>query len=626
MRVIGTAGHVDHGKSTLIAALTGSHPDRLKEERDREMTIDLGFAWLELANGETIGIVDVPGHRDFIENMLAGVGGIDAALFVVAADEGVMPQTREHLAILDLLQISNGVIALTKADLIDDPEWFDLVEAEVRQAIQGTVLENAPLVRVSAKTRMGLPALVEALARQLEAQPARPDLGRPRLPIDRVFTMSGFGTVVTGTLTDGQFYLGDEVEVLPSGLHGRVRGLQIHNRMVKVAVPGSRTAINIAGLNVDQIHRGDVVASPEKYLPTRRLDVDFRLLSSVETSLKHNAEVKLFLGTAEVIARTRVLGGEELLPGQSGWLQLELRDPVVALRGDRFILRRPSPGETLGGGEVVDPQPGERHKRFSEEVLARLQDLRGGSPAEVLFQASLVSGLAPLGEVVQKARLETAQAESAAEELISKGDLLALDGEGKDLLVIALPQWNALRGQVLEVVKAYHQSYPLRQGIPREELKSRLKMQNRPFLAAMHRLIARGDLMEKGALLSLADHQVVFNPQQEQVYRAVLARFTQAPYSPPSLKEVQAELGEELVNALLARGDLIQVSPEVVFFNRDYAALVEGVKGYLQDHLTLTVAEFRDRYQTSRKYALAFLEHLDSIGVTVRVGDDRRLK
>ncbi|MEA2008276.1 MAG: selenocysteine-specific translation elongation factor, partial [Chloroflexota bacterium] len=357
MHVIGTAGHVDHGKSTLIEALTNTHPDRLLEERERGMSIVIGFAWLELPTGEEIGIVDVPGHRDFIENMLSGIGGIDAALFVVAADEGVMPQTKEHLAILDLLEIPGGVVALTKTDLIDDPDWLDLVELDLRETLENTVLKDAPIVRVSGKTGEGLEELQHALGNTLSARPPRPNLGRPRLSVDRAFTISGFGTVVTGTLLDGELRVGDKVVILPHEQEGRVRGLQTHKRKEDVAIPGSRTAVNISGVDVDQIQRGDVVAHPGDYAPTRRLDVRFRLLPDVDKPLTHNIKAKLFLGADEVMARIRLLGVDALSPGEEGWLQLEVPEPVVALRGDHYILRRPSPSETLGGGVVLDPQP-----------------------------------------------------------------------------------------------------------------------------------------------------------------------------------------------------------------------------------------------------------------------------
>jgi selenocysteine-specific elongation factor len=371
MRVIGTAGHVDHGKSTLIEALTGMNPDRLKEERERQMTIDLGFAWMELPSGEQVGIVDVPGHRDFIENMLAGVGGIDAALFVVAADEGVMPQTREHLAILDILQIRAGLVALTKIDLIDDPDWLDLVEEDVRQVLVGTVLEDVPVVRVSAKNGTGTSELLDILDEVLAERPPRQDLGRPRLPVDRVFSIAGFGTVVTGTLSDGHLQIGEEVEILPNGTQGRIRGLQTHKQKEDLALPGSRTAVNISGVTLEEIRRGDVVAHRGDYQPTRRMDVKFRLLKDASLALKHNTEVKLFVGAAEVLARVRTLGSEVINPGEPGWLQLEMKAPVVVMRGDHYILRRPSPGETMGGGTIIDPNPVGRHKRFTHGLIER---------------------------------------------------------------------------------------------------------------------------------------------------------------------------------------------------------------------------------------------------------------
>jgi len=313
MRVIGTAGHVDHGKSALIEALTGTHPDRLQEERDRGLTIVLGFAWLTLPDGDEIGIVDVPGHSDFIENMLSGVGAIDAALFVVAADESVMPQTREHLAILNLLKIDGGVVALTKVDLIDDPDWLDLVEAEVKETLAGTVLDSAPVVRVSARTGEGVDELRKILQHVLADKPPRADLGRGRLSVDRVFTIDGFGTVVTGTLTEGQLQIGDEVTILPQGISGRVRGLQTHQSKIQVAVPGSRTAVNISGINADQVLRGDVIAHPNNYQPTRRLDVHFQMLPEASHPLRHNTTAKFFIGAAEVIARVRIRVG---VPGR----------------------------------------------------------------------------------------------------------------------------------------------------------------------------------------------------------------------------------------------------------------------------------------------------------------------
>lgn len=629
MHVIGTAGHVDHGKSTLVAALTGIHPDRLKEEQEREMTIDLGFAWMNLPGGDPVGIVDVPGHRDFIENMLAGVGGIDAALFVIAADEGVMPQTREHLAILDLLQVQSGVVALTKIDLTPDTDWVDLVEEEVRGALQGSVLENARVVRVSARQHTGLEELRQALAECLEQTQPRPDYGRPRLPIDRVFSIAGFGTVVTGTLMDGTFKTGDEVEVLPSRKRGRIRGLQTHKQKEETAAPGSRTAVNVSGIDLTEVVRGNVLAHPGKYHPTQRIDLHFRLLKDVAGPLSHNSEVKLFLGASETVGRIRLLGVEQLQPGELGWLQLELRDPVVAVRGDHYILRRPSPGETLGGGTVIDPSPKYRHKRFDPEILRQLESLRQGSPADVLLQASLALGIAPLAQVVVRSRLEKEQAELAIAELLASGQWVQLESgpakAGSDLLVGPVGAWDALTAKALQELDTFHKVYPLRSGMPREALKSRLKLQPRIFTAAVRHWVDLNLLAEQGPLLVRSGFTVQLSQLQKEKVTELMRRFESSPASPPTLKECQLELGEEVLNALIERGDLAHVGEDVLFRKSDYDRMVQTVIDHLKAHGTLTVAEFRDMFSTTRKYALALLEHLDTKRITVRDGDYRKL-
>ncbi len=373
MHVVGTAGHVDHGKSTLVLALTGINPDRLQEEQDRQMTIDLGFAWMRLPGGEEIGIVDVPGHRDFIDNMLAGVGGIDAAILVIAADEGVMPQTVEHLSILDLLEVRHGVVALTKMDLVTDPEWSALVADDVRRLLGPTRMSGAPIMPVSAKTGLGLGDLVARLEEQLRETTPRPERHRPRLPVDRVFSIAGFGTIVTGTLVDGRFNVGEDVEILPGDRRARIRGLQTHKTKVGEAVPGSRVAANLTGVAVDDIARGQVVVRPGSMRATRYLDASLRMLGDAGAELRHNQEVRLYTGTAQVMARARLLDADSLGPGEEGWIQLVLTDPIVADRGDRYILRRPSPGATLGGGEIVEPQPLRIHRRRDPRVLASLQ-------------------------------------------------------------------------------------------------------------------------------------------------------------------------------------------------------------------------------------------------------------
>ena len=630
MRVIGTAGHVDHGKSTLIEALTGTHPDRLKEEQAREMTIELGFGWFTLPNGEEVGIVDVPGHRDFIENMLSGIGGIDAVLLVIAADEGVMPQTTEHLAILDLLQIPAGLIVLTKTDLASDSGWLDLVETDIRQAVSKTALQNAPILRVSAKNKLGLDSLISHLQTLLEEKPTRVDLNRPRLPIDRVFTMSGFGTVVTGTLIDGHFSVGDEVEILPSGQTGRIRGLQTHKRKEAQAVPGSRTAVNISGVNTEQIQRGEVVVHPQQYQPIRRLDANFRLLKDVQNPLQHGDEVKFFVGASETIANVRLLGKEELRPGENGWLQLELRDPVVTVRGDRYILRRPSPSETLGGGMVVDHQPSGRHKRFDEYVIQSLESLSQGSPEDILFEAAIAARIAPLQEIVTRSRLESIPATAALKQLTENGKLILLE-EGdfhiaSDILATSSPHWNQLRDITLSLIEAYHRDFPLRRGIPREELKSKLKLTPRVFNAVINKLVHEQFITDRSSALSKVGHEIHFNGQEQAKIEALKRKFESSPFITPSVRECQTEIGTEALNALIESGDFIVVSADVIFQKKDYDEMVTKVKERIGHNDKISLAELRDLFNTSRKYAQALLEHLDATGITIRDGDFRRLR
>lgn len=630
MRVIGTAGHVDHGKSTLIAALTGTHPDRLKEEREREMTIDLGFGWLTLPGGEEVGIVDVPGHRDFIENMLSGIGGIDAALLIIAADEGVMPQTREHLAILDLLQVQQGIIVLTKTDLAPDAGWLDLIESDVREALKGTTLQDAPCLRVSARTRQGLDELLSILEGVLRTTPPRPDLGRPRLPIDRVFSLAGYGTVVTGTLTDGKFSVGEEVEILPSEKKGRIRGLQTHKQKEDIAQPGSRTAVNISGLAVEDITRGEVVVTPGHYMATRRLDAHFRHLPDASSPLKHGTEVKFFVGTAETIATLRLLGVESLEPGEKGWIQLELREPVVVVRSDRYILRRPSPSETIGGGIVLDPHPKGRHKRFDEAILKRFESMLAGSPADVLLQASLALGPSSVKDIVTRSRLDTDAASQALSELVNEGRLVPLDNgdasASSDVWVMESSAWLSQVSKIEELLGSYHNQFPLRRGMPREEMKSRLQANSRSFNLFIKKMVSDNKVVEGGTWISLPGHEIRFDPRQQAAVKKMMDQCAENPFSPPTIKEMQAVAGEDEVNALVDLGELVQVSPEVAFRKTDYELLVEKVRGYTEKHGQISVAEARDLFNTSRKYILPLMEHLDSIGVTVRDGDFRRLK
>lgn len=616
MHVIGTAGHVDHGKSTLVQALTGIDPDRLAEEKAREMTIDLGFAWLML-DGEEVGIVDVPGHRDFIENMLAGIGGIDLVLFVIAADEGIMPQTREHLAILDLLQIKHGIIALTKCDLVDDPEWLELVMLEIGDVLQGTVLAGAPIMPVSARTGRGLDELKGALARALNQIDAKTDRVQARLPIDRVFSMPGFGTIVTGTLVDGSLRVGDEIEVQPGGFTGRIRGLQTHKIKREIVCPGSRVAINLSNIDREALRRGQVIALRGVLRPSRLLDAEYRHLSDAGAPLGHNDEVKLFIGAAEATAHVRLIGQEHIAPGQEGWVQLALAEPIAAMRGDRFILRRASPGLTLGGGRILDANPGRRHRRFRADVRERFRALHEDTPDELLLATLLRWGPLAPAALLEKSGLPPA-AGQVVQDLIAGGEVTAL---GKK--VIASVSWRALLDRLPRELADYHREMPLRPGMEREELRGRLHIPPAVFTPLCETLVKSGEIVEANAVLRLSGHQISFSPDQEAAIARLMSYLDERGTLAPSVKECQEFVDHALFQALADIGQIKIVSEDIVYSAELYNRLISQLTAYLHQNGSITAADARDVLGASRKYAIALLEHMDARRITRRVGDIR---
>jgi selenocysteine-specific elongation factor len=638
MYVIGTAGHVDHGKSTLVKTLTGIDPDRWEEERRREMTIDLGFAWLTLPSGRSISVIDVPGHERFIKNMLAGVGGIDAALLIIAADESVMPQTEEHLAILDLLGVERGLVVLTKADLVDE-EWLALVGEEVRERLAGTSFADAPQVAVSARTGQGLPELLAAIDAQLDRTPSRAEAhGAPRLPIDRSFTVGGFGAVVTGTLLDGPLRLGDEVEILPQGLRARVRGLQTHQRKEELALPGTRVAVNLAGVSHHDIARGDMLALPGRLRPTDLLDAQMRMVAAGARPLRQNDRLDLFVGAAETPCRVTLLDRDELAPGETGWVQLRLDRPIAVARGDRYIVRLPSPSQTIGGGRAVDTSPA-RHRRFRPEVTAALDALARGKPADLLLRELASGQPLPWAALLKASGLPEAMAAEALGELIAQQQVVVL-GQGDkqtsrqadkvsehDLpaslspgLLVSTKGWAALAEKLVTAVRGYHRRYPLRMGMPREELRSRLKLTGEALDAVLVSAAARQLVVVHDASVGLPEHAPTLAPEQAREVRRLLEGFRAAPHSPPAF-----DLDPELQGLLVEQGQVVRVAPDVAFLPETYAEMVGWVRQQIQSAGSVTVAQFRDHFGSSRKYALALLEHLDERKVTRRAGDTRVL-
>ncbi|NOZ49162.1 MAG: selenocysteine-specific translation elongation factor [Chloroflexi bacterium] len=631
MKVIATAGHVDHGKSMLVRALSGIDPDRLREEKARGMTIDLGFAWTDLPSGEAVGIVDVPGHIDFIKNMLAGMGGVDAALLVVAADEGVMPQTREHLAILDLLEVQRGVVALTKIDLIDEAGWLELVREEVQTVLAPTSLAGAEIVPVSAQTREGLSQLLGALQKVLAQAPDRTDWGRPRLPIDRVFTMSGFGTVVTGTLQDGRLQLGDEVVIEPGGLKARIRGLQTHKKQIQVAQPGSRVAVNLSGLSQHDLHRGQMLALPATLRAAKRLDVRLRALPDAPIKLRHNMEITFHCYATEVSGRLRLLEDDTLAPGAVAWAQIELAQPVALWRGDRFIIRRPSPSNTLGGGLIVDPAVRRRHKRRRPHLFSQLQTLLHGTPADILQDIIHQQGPLTGAQAIAAAEMPTEQTQAALQTLLADGRIKHLNTDDAAHGMLWTPAaWSAWQRQLVSLLDAYHHQNPLRPGIPRQELKSRLQpphgWSTRLFNNLLQGAVDEQSVREEGATVALPDFRIRYTAAQQAQVDQLLQQFSRSPYMPPSVKQCLQSLDEELFNSLLIQQTLVRVAPDVVFARQTFDEMVATIKRVIQTQGQITVADGRDLFHTSRKYMLALLEYLDEIRVTRRQGDVRVLR
>jgi selenocysteine-specific elongation factor len=615
MFVIGTAGHVDHGKSVLIKALTGIDPDRLREEKERGMTIDLGFAWLKLPSGQEVGVVDVPGHERFVRNMLAGVGGIDLALLIVAADEGVMPQTKEHLGIIDLLDITKGIVVITKKDLVDD-ELLSLVKLEVEDLIKSTSLAGSSVVAVSAAKGEGMTELVSVIDKVLASAEPRKDIGRPRLMIDRAFTITGSGTVVTGTLVDGELEAGQEVEILPPGLKARLRGLQTHKTHIDIASPGSRVAANLSGIAVSQLERGNVLTKPGWLLPTTRLDVRLRMLSNLKHPLRHGAAVGFFTGAAEIIAKVHLLDKEKLEPGDISWAQFTLAKPAALIKGDHFVIR--SPMVTLGGGVIVDASA-PRHRRFKEDVIQNLRVRAEGTVDDII--SAVLEANQPLGleGLAVQCNLKSGEMLAVVNRLVESRKVVAV-GQGKPSILFTSTGWQQLTKKAEDAVKNYHRKFPTRPGIPKGELSSKLKLSsNSP---ALQKLFNDGLLVEGGSAVRMPSYHLQLSPEQQEKINTFLNGLRASPYSPPG----DIALEPDLLSLLIGQQQVVKVSDGVIFTSDAYNEMVSKVTDYAKTKGKVTLAEVRDMLSTSRKYAQALLEYMDEKKITRRVGDERILR
>ncbi len=618
-RVVGTAGHVDHGKSSLVLALTGTDPDRLPEEKRRGMTIDLGFAEWILPGGERVGVVDVPGHSRLVRTMVAGAQGVDLVLLVVAADEGVMPQTREHLAICELLGTRDAVVALTKADLVD-AETLALAAAEVSEVIETSALRGAAVVPCSAVARSGLDRLGAAVEQRLRAAPARPDLGRPRLFIDRSFSLPGFGPVVTGTLEGGALHTGEEITVLPGGERCRIRGLQRHGEMVSRAEAGGRTAVNLAGIDRDRLHRGAALTLPGSLATPRRIDVRLRAARDAPAPVRHGAVLSLHLGTAEAGCRVWLLEGDEVEAGGEAFAQLTLAGTVPAAPGDHFVLRRPTPAATLGGGEILDVAP-RRHRRRDPAVAEQL-GRRGGATGAALVALELArhAGGVEAGPLARSAGIGRRQLESALQEL---GTEVVTLGRRR----LSRERWEALAASSTALLDTFHGAQPLAAGMAREEWRSRLRLTATVAADVAHRLAAAGRLEERGPDVALPGRGRSVDAGARRSAEAVAALLEARHLDPPAAAELQAAGATPALLRLLGEeGRAVRISDGVVLSAAAFAQARAAVEAALRVRGSATVAELRDAVGATRRLMVPLLEHLDRTRVTVRTGDTRRLR
>jgi selenocysteine-specific elongation factor len=613
--VIGTAGHVDHGKSTLVRALTGIDPDRLAEEKAREMTIDLGFAWLKLPGLQDVSVIDVPGHEHFIKNMLAGVSGMDLVLLVVAANESIKPQTREHLAILDLMEVPRAIMVITQSDLADQDQ-IALVGMEIEDLIRPTRFAGSPVVAVSSVTGQGLPELKDIIKTVLSAALPRRDIGKPRLPIDRVFTIAGSGTVVTGTLIDGSLVVGQEVEALPAGLKSRIRGLQTHKAQLSVVRPGTRVAVNLVGLDSSDLKRGNVLTNPGWLLPTDILDARLRTLSQLSRPLQHNLEVSFHTGSVEAMARLRLLENEEVRPGDTTWVQFILDEPLAMTNNDHYIIR--SPMDTLGGGIIIDSHP-KRHPRFRSEIVENLKTRGEGKLEEMLLAALKAKQPQEQAKLLIQSNIAPEIAREALEYLIQQGKIISL-GEGDKSLLFTDSVWKQITDDIAAMVQDFHRKYPLRIGISKAEIGSKLKI-GPHFQEALKKLCIDGVLTEESSLVRSLDHVIRLTPFQQTQIDTFLAQLGRNLYSPST----DIVLETDLMNLLVEKGQIVKTGAGVVFSSEAYNQMLAKVTEQIKRNGRITLAEVRDMFFTSRKYAQALMENLDETKITRRVGDERVL-
>jgi selenocysteine-specific elongation factor len=630
--IIGTAGHIDHGKTTLIKALTGRETDTLKEEKERGISINLGFTFFDLPSGRRAGIIDVPGHEKFIKNMLAGISSVDLVLLVIAADEGIMPQTREHFEILQLLNVKKGIIVLTKADMVDE-EWLSMVKEDVKNEFRSTFLENAPLYAVSSKTGVGIKELIEAVDNATEQVEAKDTEGHFRLTVDRVFSVSGFGTVITGTIISGRINEGETVQIYPSNIVTKVRGIQVHESSVKFAEAGQRCAINLANVKVEGITRGDVISKENLMEPSMIVDASLYYLKKVEKPLENRQRVRLYHGTSEILCRVVLLDKDELNPGERGYVQLRLEAPLTAQRGDRFVIRSYSPMDTIGGGIIIEPVS-KKAKRFDTEYIEELKVKESGKSESIIENTvyNLSDTFPEVSSILKSLGKNEEAIVDKLDELVRNRKIVMLTALDKAIYVHN--KFLKEKAEKLEeILVRYHSANPLKAGMPKEEVKNKIfgkGIKQKSYDEILNIFAERNNIKINGTFIANYNFEINYTKEQLRIKDKIISAYAEEKYMPPKYEDLSANEKDKknfkmVYDSLLDTGILFKVSEECILLKEHYDASKVLVVDFIKENQSITAAEARDIFNTSRKYAVALLEHFDNIKLTKRIEDNRVL-
>ncbi|AZO94731.1 selenocysteine-specific translation elongation factor [Halocella sp. SP3-1] len=629
--IIGTAGHIDHGKTTLIKALTGQDTDRLAEEKKRGISIELGFGYLKLNNDLKVGIIDVPGHEKFIKNMLAGAAGVDLALLVIAADEGFMAQTQEHMDILNMLNVKEGIIVISKIDLVDE-EWLELVIEDVKEKVSDTFLAGVPVVKVSSVENRGLEELKKEIRKKIEVIPPKSTERNVYMPVDRVFTVQGYGTVVTGTLMDGVIKKEDKLMLYPTEINTRVRSIQVHNEQVEEALPGQRVGINLTGTDKSEVKRGDVLASPQSLQKTRILAVSLQIIPSLDFVLKHGDRIRFHLGAREVMGRVYIFNKKELFPGEKAFVQFRLEEEIVANFREHYVIRRYSPMTTIGGGIILDTKP-TYYKKSKGRVLEILETFSEGNDLDIVATILQLADKesVTLNALIKKSGLSKKYLQEKLKELEQKNRIVSLN-TGTDSSWIHFDNYQIVKVEIINYIKEYHRKYHLRPGVPKNEIKVKLsmKLDNTEYNVLIKKIVDEGEIIVKGSTLSLPGFIVKYKPEEKEIRDKMLKLYTENKFNPPDRNTIMnkfenKDIVEEIYASLINEDILLQIS-EGIFIHIDVLEEAEKMlKDFLTKNETIELGQFRDMLGSSRKYALPLLEFFDREGVTVRKGDKREL-